>query len=136
MKKKWSSNWNSSKQPRKQRKFRYNAPLHVRQSLVAATLDKKLRKEFGKRSLSVRRGDEVLVMRGSFKGKIGKVSSVDLRESKVYIETVKRKKVSGQEIEVPVDPSNLKIVRLYMEDKKRRKFFERKKTKVEKKKEK
>ena len=99
-------------------------------------LDKKLRKEFGKRSLSVRRGDEVLVMRGSFKGKIGKVSSVDLRESKVYIETVKRKKVSGQEIEVPVDPSNLKIVRLYMEDKKRRKFFERKKTKVEKKKEK
>lgn len=127
MRKKWSSKWSGSRQPRKQRKFRYNAPLHARQRFVSATLDKKLRKEFGVRSLPVRRGDEVVVMRGSFKNKAGKVSSVDLAKAKVYVETIKRKKVSGQEVEIALESSNLKITKLNLEDKKRRKFMERKK---------
>jgi len=127
MKKRWSSSWVGSKQPRKQRKFRYNAPLHVKQRFVSSPLDKKLRKEYGRRSVGVRRGDEIVVMRGSFKGKTGKVTSVDLQESKVYVDNIKRKKVSGQEIEVAIQPSNIKIVRLNLDDKKRMKTLAKKK---------
>jgi large subunit ribosomal protein L24 len=119
MKRKFSNHWKSSKQPRKQRKFRHNAPLHVRQKLVSATLDKSLRKEFKTRSLPVRKNDEVQVMRGEFKKMKGKVSRVDLKKMKVYVEGIKRKKSSGQEVLIPIDPSNVKIVKLYTDDKKR-----------------
>ncbi len=129
MKKKWSRHWKSSRQPRKQRKFVYNAPLHARQKLVSATLDKKLRKEFGKRSMGVRRGDEVLVMRGKYAGKIGKVVRVDLKKLRIYVENVKAKKPSGAEVDAALDASNVKIVKLNMEDKKRRLFMEKKERK-------
>ena len=70
-----------------------------------------------------------MIMRGRFKKKNGKISRVDLRKSKIYVEGIKIKKVSGAEVDVPIDPSNLKIVKLNIEDKKRRKFLDRKKIK-------
>ena len=119
MKKKFSKKWISSKQPRKQRKYRYNAPLHVRQKLISAHLSKKLREELGIRSIPVRKGDRVKIMRGQFKGKEGNVTKVDLKKLKIYIDVAKRKKVSGQEVQVPIDPSNVMIIELNKEDKKR-----------------
>ena len=119
MKNEFSKTWNSSTQPRKQRKFRHNAPLHIRQKLVSAALDKILRKVVGKRSLPVRKGDDVVIMRGEFKKTSGKVSRVDLKKLKVYIDSVKSKKGSGQEIEAPIDPSNIKIINLGSDDKRR-----------------
>jgi len=129
MKKKFSKHWVSSKSPRKQRKYRKNAPLHIRRKMVAAILDKTLRKTYGKRSLPVKKGDEVLIMRGQFKGKTGTVSKVDLKKLKIYIEGIKMKKATGQEVEVPIDPSNVKIVKLNLDDRMRLKFIERKKNK-------
>ena len=125
--KEFSIKWKSSTQPRKQRKYRYNAPTHVRRVLVSAHLEKSLRKEYGKRSLPVRRGDEVKVLTGQFRGVRGKVSRVDLKALKIYVENAKVKKVSGQEVEAPIDPSNVMITKLEFEDKKRRKFIARKK---------
>ena len=65
-------------------------------------------------------------MRGSHKGKAGKVSKIDLKHMKVFVDNVKIKKVSGQETNDPVDPSNLKITKLNLDDKKRMKFITRK----------
>lgn len=127
MKKEFSIKWISSKQPRKQRKYRYNAPMHVRQRLVSAHLEKTLRKEYNKRTLTVRKGDEVKIMTGQFRGTRGKISRVDMKRLKVYVENAKVKKVSGQEVEVPIDPSNVMITKLNFDDKKRRKFMQRKK---------
>src|SRR3989338_2993685 len=79
MKKEFSIKWISSRQPRKQRKYRYNAPMHVRQRLVSAHLEKALRKEYNKRTLTVRKGDEVKIMRGQFRGTRGKISKVDMK---------------------------------------------------------
>lgn len=132
MKKEFSKKWVGSKQPRKQRKYRYNAPMHVRQKLVSAHLDKMLRKEHGKRSLTVRKGDEVKIMTGQFRGTRGKVSRVDLKALKVYVEHAKVKKVSGQEVETAIDPSNVMITKLELDDKRRRKFVTRKKPKEQK----
>ena len=106
-------------QPRKQRKFRASAPLHVRQKMVAATLSKDLRKELGRRSIPVRRGDKVRVMRGKYRGKEGVVARVDLRRLKVFVEGMTVKKASGQEVLVPMDPSNLMVVELERNDERR-----------------
>ena len=126
----FSPHWNSSKQPRKQRKFRYNAPLHIRQKLVSAHLDKPLRNEYKVRSMSVRKGDEVVVLRGQYRKRKGVVARVNLKEMKIFIDGLKRKKVSGQEVDVALDASNIMITKLNLDDKKRRKFIERKKVKA------
>jgi len=106
-------------QPRKQRRFRARAPLHVRQKMVAATLSKELRKELGRRSLPVRKGDRVKIMRGKFRGKEGVVARVDLRRLKVFVEGMTIKKANGQEVLVPIDPSNLMIIEVDRSDERR-----------------
>jgi large subunit ribosomal protein L24 len=125
MKKTWSNKWVSSKQPRKQRKYRHNAPLHIKHKLVSAHMSPELRRRYNKRSLPVRKGDEVEIMRGSSKGLRGIVERVDLKKCKVYIENIKVKKVDGSEVLKAVEPSNLKIISLTTDDKRRKMVFER-----------
>ena len=67
----------------------------------------------------MRTGDEVMVMKGKFKKRTGKISRVDLRKIKVYIDGITRKKVDGTEVQVPIHPSKVKIINLNLEDKKR-----------------
>ncbi len=130
MKKQWSRKWVASKQPRKQRKYRYNAPNHVRHKLLSAHLSKELKKQYGKRSIPVRKGDEVEIMKGSSRKTRGLVERVDMKKLKIYIEGVKAKKVDGSQISKPIDPSNLKIIKLNMSDKMRIRVFERKGNKI------
>ncbi len=108
-----------SKKPRKQRKFERTAPLHVRRKLMAAHLSAELRKQYGRRSFPVRKGDEVVVMRGKFKKRTGKIARVDTKKYRVYIEGIMVKKTDGTERQAPIHPSNLKIIKLNLEDKKR-----------------
>lgn len=125
MKQKFSRSWKTSKQPRKQRKYRYNAPLHLRHKFLSAHLSKELKSKFGKRSIPVRKGDEVKIMCGGFKRFIGKVDHVDLKKCRVYVEGVKVKRVDGSEVLKPIQPSNLLITKLNLDDKKRQAIFER-----------
>lgn len=128
MKNTYSPTWKSSAQTRKQRKYRFNAPLHARRKMLSAHLSKELRKEYDFRSISVRKGDEVAVMTGEHRKKKGAIMKVDMKRLKVYVEGVKRRKISGQEIEVPFDPSNLKITKLNLDDSRRKKMIERKRS--------
>jgi len=128
MRQDWSNKWKSSTQPRKQRKYRHNAPLHVMRKFLSVNLSKLLRERFEKRSMIIRKGDEVIVMRGSLKGKSGTVERVNIEKEKVYIEGFKMKKVDGSEISRPFTPSNLQIKKLVLEDKKRQAVIERKGT--------
>ncbi len=125
MKQKWSPEWKSSVQPRKQRKYRHNAPLHVMHKFLGARLSETLTKQYGRRSLPVRKGDEVMVMRGSTKGKKGVVDRVSLNGSKVYIDGLTVKKVDGSEVMRPHHPSNLMITKPEMGDKKRQSIMDR-----------
>ena len=114
-----------SKRPGKQRKAFYQAPLHRKRKFLASHLSKELIRQWKRRSLPLRKGDEVKVMRGKFEGTTGKVSKIDLRDLKVYIENVKRKKISGEEVQVPIHPSKLMITNPVMEDPKRKEIIER-----------
>lgn len=119
MKTSFSTHWNSSRQPRKQRKYIANAPLHTRHKFLSAHLSEDLRKKHGRRSLPLRKGDEVFVMRGSFKKKKAKISSVNLSESYVNLEGMQRAKRDGSKVNVRFHPSNLQIVSLSSDDKER-----------------
>ncbi len=119
MKQKFSSVWKSSAQRRKQRKYRANAPLHIRSSLVSAHLDKPLREKYKKRAMPLRTGDKVRIMTGSNKKKTGKISRVDRRKYKIYIEGIETQKKSGEKAFLAIDPSNVMITELNLEDKKR-----------------
>jgi len=114
-----------SKKPRKQRKFLYNASLHLRRKIISAHLSKELREQYKRRSFPLRKGDEVKVMRGEFKGTVGKVVKVDTKKYKVYIDAAKKKRSVGAEYLVPISPSNLMIVKLNLDDKYRLKMLER-----------
>ena len=119
MKKKFSPAWKSSSQVRKQRKYVYNAPFHVKQKLVSAHLSKELRKKHGIRALSLMAGDEVIVQRGNFKKRKAKVTEVDLLKKRVTLENFTRQKKDGSKIPVFFDASNLLLISITGEDKKR-----------------
>ena len=108
-----------SKQPRKQRKALYNAPAHARGKHLSASLSKDLRAKVGKRSLPIRTGDKVSVVRGDFKGHEGEVLSVDYTSYKVTIEEVTLAKPDGTTTFLPVDPSNLVIIDADLKDNRR-----------------
>jgi large subunit ribosomal protein L24 len=126
MKKKFSKHWKSSKQRRKQRKYRHNAPLHIKQKFVSANLSKELRKKYGKRKKPLKKGDTVKIMRGQFKKKTGKITRIDLKKIKVYIENISVAKKDGTKAFRPLNPTNLQIIEPIIDDKKRRKILERK----------
>lgn len=109
-----------SSQPRKQRLQRLTAPHHRARKQVAGHLSEELLLRYNRRSLSVIKGDEVKLMRGGKKGKIGKVIGVDTRARKVTVDGVTHKKADGTEVAFPVDPSNLLIIKLNLEDARRR----------------
>ena len=115
----------SSKQPRKQRKALYNAPLHKRQKLMAAKLSSELQEEFGRKSLSVRKGDVVRLMRGGDSGHEGKVEGVDLKAGLLKIEGVTVQKADATDRFYMVHPSNVEIIKADMKDDKRTKIIER-----------
>ena len=119
MKKEFSKKWKASKQPRKQRKYLANAPLNIRKKMVSANLSKELRNKYGKRNIPLKKDDTVQVMRGKFKKHKGKIIKIDLKLSKVAIEGVQVKKQDGSKVDVKLQPSNLRIVELNLDDKKR-----------------
>ncbi|MBU0894339.1 MAG: 50S ribosomal protein L24 [Nanoarchaeota archaeon] len=121
MKKEFSTKWKASKQPRKQRKYLANAPLHLRKKFLSVNLSRELRKKTGKRNIPVIKGDSVKVMRGKFKTKRGKVSEVKLKKISVVVEGIQIKKQDGSKVNVKLRPSNLQIFELNLEDKKRAK---------------
>ncbi len=115
-----------STQPRKQRKFIYKAPLHIRHKLMSVTLSDELREQYGRRSLPVRKGDTIKVMRGDFKDHEGKVEKVDLKNYRVMIEGMSVQKPDGNKVYHPVHPSNIRILELDIEDDERNEIIERK----------
>ncbi len=129
--KRWSKCWKSSKQPRKQRKYTYNLPLHLRKKLLSVLLSKDLRKKYSLRNIPLRAGDKVKILRGQFKKKTGKVTEVDLKRLRVFIEGVEQVKKDGSKSSYPIHPSNVMITDLSLDDKERKNIIERKNVKGE-----
>ncbi len=101
-----------SSKPSKNRKRHYSKELHLIGKEFSVHLSKELAKELGRRSLEVRKGDTVKLVRGGEKyvGKQGKIAEVNRKKRQVLIEGLVRKKLDGTERMVPFRPSNLIIM--------------------------
>ncbi len=84
-------------------------PNHLRQKQMSAMLDKPLREKYGRKSLEIRKDDEVVIMRGKFAKKAGKVVTVNIKDCKVAIENIQNTKRDGSKVNVWFHPSKLKI---------------------------
>jgi large subunit ribosomal protein L24 len=118
--------------PTKQRKKLYQAPLHKRYRRFSASLSPKLKSSHNTNSIPVRTGDNVRIMRGDYKGFEGKVTSVNRKDYRVFVEGATREKVDGSTALVPIHPSKVMIIRLNLDDKRRREILKRKGGVVEK----
>jgi len=109
-------------QPRKQRWTLYNLPVHARRAQIAAHIESEYRDrlKITRRTITLRKGDTVRVMRGEFAGTTGKVLEVDTRARKVTVEGVTVATAKHVEKPRPVDPSNLLITKLDLSDPLRR----------------
>ncbi|KAK3411950.1 hypothetical protein EUGRSUZ_I00708 [Eucalyptus grandis] len=74
---------------RKNRKAHFTAPSSVRRVLMSAPVSSDLRSKYNVRSMPVRKDDEVQVVRGTYKGREGKVNgstvNVGIHPSKVVV---------------------------------------------------
>ena len=99
---------------------------HIRHKHMAAPLSSELAASKGAKTLPVRKGDTVRILRGDNKGFEGKVSRVDLKTYRIYLEGLTREKVDGTNIFLAVHPSKVQIRNLSLDDKWRKEIIERK----------
>jgi len=115
------------KKPTKQRKMLYQAPDHIRHKLFAAPISPELKASQGIKAIPVRSGDAVRILRGDHKGFEGKVTRIDRKKYRIYVEGLTREKVDGTTVFIPIHPSKVMITNLNLEDKWRKKILEMKK---------
>jgi len=127
MKKDFSIAWKSSTQARKQRKYRYKAPLHIRNKFMGAHLSKELQKKHNVRNITLKKGDKVKILRGQFKGHTGNIEKIDTRAIKIIIIGANLIKKDGTKTPYPIHPSNVMITDMNIDDNRRKKHIERKK---------
>ncbi|KAI7847932.1 translation protein SH3-like domain-containing protein [Circinella umbellata] len=92
---------------------------------MSSALSKELREKYNTRSIPVRKDDEVLVVRGSLKGREGKVVQVYRKKWVIHIDRVNREKVNGASVPIGVHPSNVVVTKVKI-DKSRQAILDRK----------
>ncbi|MCK5547766.1 MAG: 50S ribosomal protein L24 [Thermoplasmata archaeon] len=118
---------NVSIKARKKRQALANAPLHrMRKNLGTHLSPKYLEDEKVDypRSAVVKKGDLVKIMRGSEKGKEGKVTDIDMKTGKVAIEGITIAKADGSQVERYTHASNIMITKILLDDSWRKKKLE------------
>ncbi|QSL65139.1 hypothetical protein MERGE_002444 [Pneumocystis wakefieldiae] len=110
---------------RKQRKAYFTAPSSRRRIIMTSPLSKELRNKYKVKALPIRINDEVLVARGSHKGREGKVIQVYRKKYVIYIERVVKEKANGATVPIGINTSKVVITKLKM-DKDRERLILRK----------
>ncbi len=89
-------------------------------------LSKELREKHNRKVIRPVKGDGVRIVRGGFKGIEGKITRVDPKMGKVFVEGVTREKIAGGKTgPVPIDSSKVLVTSLNLEDKIRKARLER-----------
>jgi large subunit ribosomal protein L24 len=92
---------------------------HRLDKMLGAALADELREQYKKKTVRVIKGDSVMVVRGEYKGRGGKVEEVNTERGTLHIEGMQREKIRGGQVKVPIHASNVKITVLNLEDKRR-----------------
>jgi large subunit ribosomal protein L26e len=92
---------------------------------MSAALSKELRGKHNVRSIPIRKNDEVMIVRGTYKGREGKITQVYRSKYVIHVEKISRQKVNGQTVPIGIHPSNAVITKIHM-DKNRQNLLDRK----------
>ena len=84
-----------SSQRRKSRKAHFSAPSHLRRKIMSCHVNKDLKSKYEIRSIPVRKGDTVKIMRGNFKGREGKVTTVYRKKWAIHVDKITKEKTNG-----------------------------------------
>merc|ERR1711893_449769 len=90
----------------------------------SAPLSKDLRSKYSVRHVPIRRDDEVMITRGHYHDREGKVTQVYRKKWRIHIERVTRDKANGQTVPVGIHPSKCVITKLKL-DKDRKALLEK-----------
>ncbi|MGA8663470.1 MAG: 50S ribosomal protein L24 [Thermoplasmata archaeon] len=110
--------------PRRQRRAVYNADTFERRLRMTVPLSRELRSRFHVRSVPLRKGDTVRVMKGSFIGREERVAKMDRRSYTVTLDNVTLKTGEEKLKPLPVRTNHLLIIRLNLADAWRRKSLQ------------
>eukprot|EP01116_Phalansterium_solitarium_P011844 TRINITY_DN27666_c0_g1_i1.p1 TRINITY_DN27666_c0_g1~~TRINITY_DN27666_c0_g1_i1.p1 ORF type:complete len:166 (-),score=59.38 TRINITY_DN27666_c0_g1_i1:81-515(-) len=110
---------------RKNRKAHFTAPSNVRRVIMSAPLAKELRTKYNVRSMPIRKDDEVVVVRGTYKQREGKVIQVYRKKFVIHIEKLTRERANGATVNIGIHPSKVQITKLKL-DKDRKSILDRK----------
>ncbi|CAN6597204.1 large ribosomal subunit protein uL24B [Trichomonascus vanleenenianus] len=110
---------------RKCRKAHFDAPSSERRKIMSAPLSKELREKYKIRSLPVRKDDEVSVVRGSFKGREGKITEVYRLKYAIRVDKVTKDKSNGASAPINLNTSKVVLTKLKL-DKDRKALIKRK----------
>jgi len=116
---------NVSSSRRKSRKAHFSASSSERRIIMSSALSSELRSKYHVRSMPVRKDDEVNVVRGTYKGREGKVIQCYRKKWVIHIERITREKASGATVQVGIHPSKCVITKLKL-DKDRKAILDRK----------
>jgi large subunit ribosomal protein L24 len=115
-----------SRQPRKQRLANYNRNQHAQMRAMSAHLSDELLKEYSLvRSMTVRKGDTVKVVRGIFKGHTAKVVKAFPQKGFISIDEATLTKADGKKVARMFRPSNVILTKMDMSDPWRREKLSR-----------
>merc|ERR1740138_1832932 len=110
---------------RKSRKQHFTADSSSRRKIMSASLSKELQAKYNVRSIPVRKDDEVMVVRGIYKNREGKITACYRRKYVIPVERITRDKANGAQVNVGIQPSNCIITKLKL-DKDRKAILGRK----------
>ncbi|KAJ3126854.1 60S ribosomal protein L26 [Nowakowskiella sp. JEL0407] len=96
---------------RKSRKAHFAAPSSIRRKIMSASLSKELREKYHARSLPIRKDDEILIVRGEFKGREGKVTEVYRKKWIIHVDKISKEKPNGATVQLPIHPSKVVITK-------------------------
>ncbi|ORX33833.1 translation protein SH3-like domain-containing protein [Kockovaella imperatae] len=118
---------------RKSRKAHYAASSGTKRKIMSSPLSKDLRGKHSTRTMPIRKDDEVLIVRGKYKGREGKVIQVYRKKWVIHVERVTVEKSNAATVPVGIHPSNVVITTLKL-DNDRKAILERKGNKTTEKK--
>ena len=103
-----------SSQRRTNRKKYFKADSNKKRIFMSSKLDKSLRKDYDLKTIPLRKGDEVKITRGNYKGKVGNIVQISRKGIFLYVSTVTFKKMKGDEAYLPIHPSNVEVLKLVL----------------------
>ncbi len=94
--------------------------------MLRTNVSEEIEKKYQKTAVRVIKGDKIKIVKGQHEGKTGKVEKVFTKKMKLQISELTISKRDGTKVPYLINPNNVIITELNLEDKKRQEILKRK----------